>query len=487
MHFVAALDRQPRMRCVLGTFEGVVTGAADGYARMAGKPAATLMHLGPGLANGLANLHNARRAGTPIVNVVGDHATWHLPYDAPLACDIESLARPMSGAVRRVRDASEVSMATADAIAAARQRGGQVSTLILPADAAWNQAPATIHRAAQVPAAVNPDAVRRVAQALRNGRKTIIVAGGKALMSEPLALASRIAQASGARLLAAGAIARMERGQGRVNIDRVPYSVDLALQRLADAQQMILVDTTAPVAFFAYPGKPSRLTPEGCEILSLTHVGDDVTGALQALIDALPAHSACAAVANTADAPQLPAGPFDGPSIMQAVAALMPEGTIVCEEAITAGRLNFALMAGSAPHDYLQNTGGSIGIGIPLATGAAVACPDRKVVALQADGSGMYTMQGLWTQARENLDVLTVVFANRKYAILYNELAALGAASPGHNARRMLDIDAPAFDWVAMGKASGVDAVRVDNLPAFIDVFRAALLRRGPFLIEAWL
>jgi len=487
MHFVAALDREEDMRCVLGTFEGVVTGAADGYARMADKPAATLLHLGPGLANGLANLHNARRAGTPIINVVGDHATYHLPYDAPLTSDIESLARPMSASVRRVRDSGDVSQATAEAIGSSRQNGGQIATLILPADAAWSPASTVVHHAPTPAASVNEKAVQLAADALRNGKKTIIIAGGKALRDEPLRLGSRIANATGARVLAEGAITRMERGQGRVMADRVPYAVDLALDKLREAEQLILVDAVAPVAFFAYPEKPSRLTPPGCEIITLAQPGDDIVGALRALADAVAANQAAPSLAGSADRPQLPVEGWDAPKIMQAVATLLPEGAIVCDEAITAGRLNFALMAGSAPHDYLQLTGGAIGVGIPLATGAAIARPDRKVVALQADGSGMYTMQGLWTQARENLDVLTVIFANRRYAILYNELKMMGVETPGNNARRMLDLDSPPFDWVSMGKAAGVESARAENLATFIDLFRAGLSRRGPFLIEAWL
>jgi acetolactate synthase-1/2/3 large subunit len=487
MHFVAALDRQPRMRCVLGTFEGVVTGAADGYARMADKPAATLLHLGPGFANGVANLHNARRAGTPVVNVVGDHASHHLAYDAPLTSDIDGLARFVSGAVRRAQGANDVSQATADAVGASRERGGQISTLILPADAAWSPTDRPIQTAPSPRAGVDDEAVQTVAKALRTGRNTTIIAGGKALRHIPLELASRVAQASGARLLAQGAIARMERGQGRVHVDRVPYAVDLALEKLAGTELLILIDAPAPVAFFAYPNKPSRLTPPDCEILALTQPGDDVVAALEALVDATSARQEDPILAGAADMPAAATGEFEARTIMQTVAAMLPEGAIVCDEAITAGRLNFALMAGCRPHDYLQQTGGAIGLGIPMAAGAAIACPDRKVISLQADGSGMYTMQGLWTQARENLDVLTIIFANRKYAILYNELSMMGGKAPGHNARRMLDLDSPAFDWVSMGRASGVESVRVESLPAFVDALKSGLGRRGPFLIEAWI
>jgi acetolactate synthase-1/2/3 large subunit len=486
MHFVAALDRQPRMRCVLGLFEGVVTAAADGYARMADKPAVTLLHLGPGLANGLANLHNARRARTPIVNVVGDHASYHLIHDAPLTSDIEGLARPMSNHVRRVKDAADVSVAAAEAVGNARRDGGQVSTLILPADAAWSAAPPEVVVALESkPTHVEPTTLRTAVEALRNGKKTLILVGGKALRSRSLEIASRIARHTGAELLSQGTIARMERGQGRVKMDRVPYSVDLATRRLAAIEQIILVDTREPVAFFAYPGKPSQLMPKECQLITLTRPSDDLEAALSELSDALGAQASAPDLARIADKPTCAAGTFDAAAIIQVVAATMPENTIICDESVTSGGLNFSLMTNAAPHDYLALTGGAIGIGLPLAAGAAIGAPGRKVITLQADGSAMYTVQALWTQARENLDVVTVIFANRRYAILYKELELMGGKSPGENARRMLDLDAPALDWVLMARASGVEATRIDSISTFTDVLRSAVRRRGPFLIEA--
>lgn len=488
MHFVAALDQKPQMRCVLGLFEGVVTGAADGYARMADKPAATLLHLGPGLANGLANLHNARRAKTPMINVVGDHAVHHLPHDAPLTSDIESLARPMSNHVRRIRSAADVSPATVESIEAAQAGEGGISTLILPADSAWNPAPGILHKAAPpVRTPVSETALDRVAQALRNGKRTVLLVGGKGLRADALEHASRIAEHTGAQLLAPGANARIERGQGRVKIGRIPFNVDLALQKLAGTEQLILVGADAPVAFFAYPGKPSSFVPEGCEVLSLTRPTDDLVQALAALSQAVGAQAATPAIAQAADKIEPPAASsaFNADTVMRGIAALMPDNAIICDESVTSGRMTFDLMAGSVPHDYLQITGGAIGCGIPLATGAAVACPDRKVVLMQADGSGMYTLQALWTQAREQLDVVTIIFANRSYAILHNELKQVGAGEAGHNARRMLDLNEPAFDWVYMAKASGVEALRVSDTAGFVDALRTAVRHKGPFLIEA--
>ncbi|NGM86834.1 acetolactate synthase large subunit [Parapusillimonas sp. SGNA-6] len=486
MHFVAALDRKPGMRCILGLFEGVVTGAADGYARMADKPAVTLLHLGPGLANGLANLHNARRAHSPIINVVGEHASYHIRHDAPLTSDIESLARPMSNWLHRIQSPDDVSPAAAAAVEAACADPGGIATLILPADSAWGDAPTRIHRATHGSAAqVDDKIVDQVRSALCNGRKTLILLSGKALRAQGLETASRIAAKTGARLMAQQSNSRMERGAGRVMIDRVPFSVDLALKALQDVEQLILIGARTPVAFFAYPGKPSVLIPEHCEVISLTQPGDDVPLALEQLADAVGADASFAPGVAERSAKDLPTGPLTAAAVIQAIGVLSPDHAIICDESVSSGRDSFKSTFGAAPHDFLQITGGAIGIGLPLATGAAVACPDRKVILMQADGSGMYTPQALWTQAREQLDVVTVIFANRSYAILHNELKMMGAGEPGRNARRMLDLDQPAIDWVHLAQAAGVEAARAVDTASFIDLLRAALGRKGPFLIEA--
>ncbi len=487
MHFVAALDRKPAMRCVLGLFEGVVTGAADGYARMADKPAATLLHLGPGLANGLANLHNARRARTAVVNIVGDHASDHLQFDAPLTSDIEGLARPMSGWVHTSSGPDAVSRDAAAAVAAARGLPGQVATLILPADAAWGDVTQPrLEMASCVSApSVADTTLKTIAQCLRNGKKTLLLLSGLALRADALATADRIAQATGARVLAQQSNGRIERGAGRVAINRVLYAVDAALADLADIKQVVLVSAKAPVAFFAYPGKPGSVLSPTCEVLELAGAGEDAAGALAALADelALPARLAPRLASPTVA--NMPGGNLTPAAIAAVVARLLPEHAIVIDEAITSGHPFFQLTAGAAPHDFLALTGGAIGAGLPLGTGAAVACPGRKVVCLQADGSGMYTLQALWTQARERLDVVTILFSNRSYAILHNELRSVGAGEPGYNARRMLDLEDPALNWTQLAAGMGVEAARVDSVATFADVFAGAMKRRGPFLIEA--
>jgi acetolactate synthase-1/2/3 large subunit len=487
MHFVAALDRKPAMRCVLGLSEGVVTGIADGYGRMAERPAATLLHLGPGLANGLANLHNARRARTPMLTVVGDHASHHLPYDAPLTTDIESLARPMSDWVRRVTGPGDVSRAAAEAVSVAMTPPGQAATLILPADAAWGEADGEPVRAERPPAWRPDEArIREAAQALRQGAgRTVLLLSGRVLREDGLRVAGRIAAATGARLLAQQSNGRVARGAGRVPIERVPYPVDRALATLAGTSTLVLVGAKVPVAFFAYPGKPSKVIPEDCRVIEMARPGDDLAAALDALADAVGATGGPEAAVNERASPDLPTGTFDPAAIIRAVAALAPDGSILCDESVTSGREFFAATHGAAPHDFLQLTGGAIGLGLPMATGAALACPDRKVIGLQADGSGLYTVQALWTQAREALDVVTVVFANRRYAILHGELQAVGAGEPGRNARRMLDLDEPAIDWVHLAQGMGVEAARADDTARFNDLLRSAIARRGPFLIEA--
>ena len=487
IHLVAALDRRPRMRCVLGLFEGVVTGAADGYGRMSEKPAATLLHLGPGLSNGLANLHNARRARTPVVNIVGDHASSHLPYDAPLTSDVEMLARPMSHWVRTVVHADDVSSATAAAIVEARSPPGQIATLILRADAAWNQTSAPLQavpKPRERPAAAD-SRIRQAAQAIRAARAPLLMLSGVALRADALAVAGRIAKATGARLLAQQSNARIARGAGRVPIERVPYPTGEAIKVLEDVDKLILVGAKAPVGFFAYPGAPSVLTPPSCAILELAAPGDDLLGVLQALAVELRIGSKIAPDLATLARPALPTGALTADAIAIAVAALMPEHAILCDESITSGRRFFQTISGAPPHDYLHLTGGAIGLGLPMAAGAAIACPDRKIIALQADGSGMFTVQALWTHARENLDIVTIIFSNRAYAVLRGEFRQVCANDPGENARRLLDIDAPSIEWTSLAKGMGVDAISAATAEEFVKALRAALARRGPFLIEA--
>ncbi|MEI2418055.1 acetolactate synthase large subunit [Orrella sp. JC864] len=490
MHFVAALDRETRMRCVLGLFEGVVTGAADGYARMADKPAATLLHLGPGLANGLANLHNARRAFTPMVNVVGEHASYHLQYDAPLTSDIESLARPMSHWVKRSGGAASVGADAAEAVRAARQGQGRIATLILPADAAWGELPAdtaaVVAAAPDAPAPISPESVRAAAQALRSGQPAMMMLGGLALRERPLAVAGRIARATGVKLVTETSNRRAERGATRTPVDRFPYPLGAALEKIQGIKQLVLVGARDPVAFFAYPGKPSLLAPADCARTLLAHPDQDLTQALEWLADELGIAPDAPGLQAPAPQTELPVqGRLDSAAVGRLLAARLPEHAIVCDESITQGREFPALSQASAPHDYLQLTGGSIGIGLPLATGAAVACPGRKVIALQADGSAMYTAQALWTQARENLDCLTIILANRSYAILHGEMKSMGVTELGRNARRMLDLDEPALDWVHLARGMGVEAVRTDTVQAFAQALAAGLARQGPFLIEA--
>jgi acetolactate synthase I/II/III large subunit len=484
MHFVAALDRVDGVRCVLCLFEGVATGAADGYARMAEKPAATLLHLGPGLANGLANLHNAKRARSPVVNIVGDHAAYHRPFDSPLTADIEGLARPYADWLRTSADSQAVAKDGAEAIAAARAAPGRIATLILPADTAWGEGGPVASVPAIISRTLVDDAnIVEAAAALRSGRPTLLLLGDRALRSQALDCAAGIAEATEARLLAETSNARVERGAGRAPIARLPYPVDAALTALADVEHLILVGARAPVAFFAYPGKPSELTPPACRVHTLAAPQEDQFDALIRLADAVGARYAPTRLRQP-ERRTLPRGRLDGETIAAALGALLPENAIVCDESVTTGRNFFAATAGAEPHDWLQLSGGAIGLGIPMAVGAALACPDRKVVSLQADGSGMYTLQGLWTQAREKLNVLTVIWANRSYAILRGELANVGAENPGPKALDMLSLSNPAIDWTSLARGLGVEACRVETIEDFVKAFQGGLAATGPFLIE---
>jgi len=482
MHFVAALDRIADMRCVLGLFEGVVTGAADGYARMAGKPAATLLHCGPGLANGLANLHNARRAGAPMVNIVGDQATYHRPLDAPLTADTEGWARPVSGFVRTVQRAADVGADAAAAIDAARIPPGQIATLILPADTAWTEGGAVGQPLpAPVAAPVDEGVLTRIARVLRGNEPTILVLGGAALTEQGLVLAHRIGAVTGVRLIAQGSNARIAHGAGRVPIERIPYVVDRALAVLDGLKHVVLVGAVKPVAFFAYPGKPGYLYPPDATVHVLARPEQDVLDALARLADVLGAPAQ--KLPNSAPRPEAAKGKPTPEAVGQTLCALLPDQAVVVDESISFGRTIFSDAAAAAPHDWMQITGGAIGDGLPLATGAAIGAPGRRVIGLQADGSAMYTVQALWTQARERLDITTVLISNRKYAILLHELAGVGA-NPGRTALDMLDLSNPDLDWPRIAGGLGVEGARAETMERFADLFSQSLARRGPFLIE---
>ncbi len=489
---VAALDSVREggrtMRAILGLFEGVCTGAADGYARMADRPALTLVHLGPGFANGIANLHNARRARSPVVNVIGDQATWHREFDAPLTSDIESLARPVSGWIRSIRESKQAAGATAEAIAAAGRMPGQVATLIVPSDCQWNSAdgPAPPAARSTLPP-IAPDAVDHAAAILRRGAPVALMLGGLALREGGLAAAGRIAASTGCRLICETFFARLEHGAGLPAIERLPYFPDQALKMLSTYRAVVLAGVGDPVAFFGYPNVPSKLIPDGIETATLAGPMQDAAAALEALAHALGAGVSAGGARTAVSRPARPTGALTPPAIAAAIVALMPERAIVMDESATTGGSFFAAAATAPRFTYLSLTGGAIGQGLPAATGAAVACPDRRVIAFQADGSAMYTAQALWTQAREQLDVTTILCNNRSYRILQVELARAGIAEPGRSARSLTDLANPEINWTSIARGLGVPAVRVESADALVKELERALAARGPNLIEMML
>ena len=483
MHFVAALDQSAGIRCVLGLQENVVTGMADGYYRIAGKPACTLLHCGPGLSNGLGNLHNARRARSGIVNIVGDQATYHRPHDAPLTADTDALARTVSGWQRTSTRAVDVGRDAAAAVQAARTLPGQVATLILPSDASWDEGGVVVPPL-PVPAAapLDPAAVDSAARALRSGRQVLLLLAGRALQPEAQALAWRIAAASGAQLMADFVNPLVPRGRGRLQIERVPYKTELAIEALARFEHIVLVNAKAPVGFFAYPGLPSLQYPRDAQLHLLSRPEQDATAALRALADALGAPPV--AIPDPGPRPQAASGAPTPDKLAQTVAALMPDHAIVSDESVSYGRGFYQASHAAPPHDWLHLAGGAIGDGLPVATGAAIAAGgQRRVIGLQADGSAMYSLQALWTQARERLPVTTILLNNRKYGILVGEYKGVGA-TPGPTALRMLDLGDPDLQWVQIARGMGVEAARATSMEECADLMAQSFRQPGPFLIE---
>ena len=482
MHFVSALDSVPAMRGVLALFEGVATGAADGYARIAGRPAAVLLHLGPGLANGLANLHNARRARSPIVNIVGAHATGHVRYDAPLQSDIEALARTVSGWVHTCGTTRDLAQDAMRAVAAAR--AGQIATLVLPADVSWSDGGAlAAPRPHSLASMVDHGQISTTIPFLAAGPAAMLLLGGKALTERGLRAASRIGAATGARLLAETFPARMERGAGVPAVDRLAYLAEQAEAQLAGLDHLILAGARAPVSFFSYPGRSSDLVPAGCSVTVLADGDHDVEAALERLADNC-APEAEPVLARSA-APAVQPGPLTAISLANTIAASLPEHAIIADEANTSGFALPVALASAPRHTLLTLTGGSIGQGLPAATGAAIAAPDRPVLSLEADGSALYTIQALWTQAREQLNVTTVLINNAAYAILRMELARAVAGRPGERASRMLDLSGPTPDFTQISTGLGVPATRVTTAGELDRALRRAYAEPGPHLIEA--
>jgi acetolactate synthase I/II/III large subunit len=486
MQFVSALDRVAGMRSVLCLFEGVCSGAADGYARMVRRPAATLLHLGPGLGNALANFHNARKARSPVVSIVGQHTSKHLQYETPLSADIEAFARPVSAYVRTLERPEDMGKAASEVILAACTPPGQVATLIVPADYSWSEAgepPTGLPRAER--ARPRTECVREAAGVLKSSEPIGLLLSGGTLLSPGLRAAGQLAAGAGMRVFADRFAARMECGAGRFAPRRIAYFPEDVEPMLAGLKHLILVESNPPASFFQYPGRRSYLAPEDCALHVLASIEEDGTTALQALVDEcgfgrlgprLPQVSQCA----------LPAGASLTPDTLgQALAALMPEGSILSDEMVSSGAAVLRHLSSGTAYDFLPVTGGAIGQGLPVAVGAALACPDRKVIALEADGSGMYTLQSLWTMAREQLDVVTIIMANHRYRILDIEIRRTGAREIGKIANDMIDIGRPDLNWVKLAEGLGVPATRATTADEFIAQFRAAVNQTGPTLIEA--
>jgi acetolactate synthase-1/2/3 large subunit len=486
MHFVAALDEVDGMRCVLCLFEGVLSGAADGYARMARKPASTLLHLGPGLGNALANTHNAKKGHVPVINIVGDHATYHLQYDAPLTSDIEAIARPVSHWVHTSKSPDDIARDAAEAI---RQAGiGQVATLMLPADVSWGDNPNGAEGAVDVapPAPVPASRVGEAVAKLKAAKNCMIMIGGREVDAQRGLMLSRIGKASGARVGTDTFPGRVARGAGTAVLDRLPYLAELAIDHIKDLDQLILIGAAAPVSFFAYPNVPSAIAPEACDEFVLAGPNDDIDQVLAALLERLGAEDVEPDV-HPLVLPDLPSGDLDTNSAALTIAHYLPENAVVVDESITSGMSILPLSVTSQSHDWLNLTGGSIGWGLPAAVGAAIACPDRKIVSLEGDGSAMYTIQSLWTMARENLDVTVVIFNNRKYSVLEMEFARTGArgGAPGPKAASTLNIGGPDMDFVSIAQGMGVSATRATTAEEFNNQFKAAVQSTGPHLIDA--
>ena len=485
MHLVAAIDHHPEIRPVLGLFEGVVSGAADGYARMSGKAAANLLHLGPGLGNAFANIHNAKKARTPMLNIVGDHATYHLKYDAPLTSDLDGLAKASSDWVGRSKSPDDLSDLGAKAWQAAHKYPGQIATMLVPADSAWGETEKLGKElVSEGPLDIDNSLLTDAYNVLSSEKNTMLFIGGDCLDEESVTLAGKIATKTGCRLATDTFVIRHRRGTGLTKVEPIPYFAEMAEEHLRGVESIVFIGTKPPVSFFAYPGKKSYLSPENAELIELATPYQDGKSALYQLSEMLKTEKI--------DKSLIPEGIIDAPSngelnasnLGPLFASLLPEDAVVCDEAATSGFFVTPHAWNSKPLDWLALTGGSIGQGLPLATGAAIAVPERPVICLHGDGGAMYTVQSLWTQAREGLNITNVIFSNKAYAILQVELERVGALETGDRAKSMFSLDNPEINWVSLSKSMGVPANRTTTVEQFSKAFSDGLNSEGPSLIE---
>ncbi len=486
MHFVSALDRVTAVRGVLCLYEGVCSGAADGYARMKGLPAATLLHLGPGLGNALSNFHNARKARSPIVSIIGEHTRGHQKYDAPLSSDIAQFGRAVSDSIRTVESPECLGLAVSEAIAAAIQPPGRIAMLIVPADISWLETK-TIGAVVHSPQRLMPssESILDAARLLRSSSNAGIILGGASMSRRALEAAGRLSAATGVRVFADRSTPRLASGRGCFRVEKVPYFPEDASAALGSLTHLILVEAPTPVSFFGYPNTPSSPVPETCAVSVLATPEQDGAAALEAVVEECGAQKARPPAMD--DEPL--ALPLDSPltadAIGRTLAVLLPEWAIISDETISSSAAILPYLMRAASHDQLPLTGGAIGQGLPVAVGAAIACPERKVIALEADGSAMYSLQALWTMARESLDIVTVILANRRYRILDVEMRRTGASRIGARANDMLDLGRPDLDFVSLARGMGVPATRAATAQEFTRQFRTAVSERGPRLIEA--
>jgi len=484
---VRALDAVPGIRPVLGLFEGVCTGAADGYARVSGSPALTLLHLGPGLANGLANLHNARRAHSPIINIVGDHATWHLRFDAPLTSDIESLAAPMSGHVIRIRAGATIERDLQQAMAHCLEQPRSGVTLIAPSDLMDRTVTAGSLGAEPLrPLAsqlIAPERIEAAAGRLRSPGPTVLLLGSDALCERGQRAAAKIAAATGARLIMESYPAIVSLGGDLPRLERLAYFPDDVIRQLGNSA-VILAGALAPVSYFGYEGQPSKLVLDE-RLTELSAPGCSSVRSLELLAE--KAGDGASRPQPAAVGVRTDESNFSPAALADALVQHIPEGAIISLEGSTLGAPYLQRAHAARRHQVMTNTGGAIGQGLPCAIGAAIAAPHARVICLQSDGSAQYTIQSLWTMAREKLNITIILSANHRYGILQTELRRAGADLARPATERLTALDSPRLDWVSLAKGYGVPGCRVTTVEEFNKALGSGFRTTGPHLIEAQL
>ena len=477
------------LRVVLCLFENSVTGMADGYARMLDKPALGMVHVTCGLTNALANMHNARIANSRMIIFGGGVHVAH-EVNEPVHSMLQRqpyVAQIAAQCVIEARSPDQLAAAATQALKASNDGAGKIVYVYGPNNAVWGESSfqGKLTSSAEQRQRVSTATISSIADTLKAGKKTAFILDNLALREEGLEILGRIAEGAGGRLFREWLPSRIAMGAGRVRTETLPYGGAEGRELLSEFDQIVLVGAKIPVCPFSYENQPWVKIPENCNVHTLATADHDILAALEELATQLDLPEKASNRYNRKPG-EPPTGPLSGNSIVQSLSILMPADSIVLDEAMLENVMFPLLMDGAAPFDFMAACpGGAIGAGPPVACGAAIACPNRKVILLEGDFSLMQGNTALWSMAQHNLDICVINYNNEGSASLSTELARVRQGEAQPKSIELLRIRKPTIDYAAMAESMGVPASRAETAEEFHLQLTKAMSTKGPHFIDA--